>query len=453
MERAPLTRALGDFASRLSFAALPPRAVDVVRLGFTDCIAAMLAGIDEPVSRLIREELDTRGLSGEARLTLGAERASARDAALANAVAAHALDYDDVALAGHPSVVLVPAIFAEAEALAADGSAAVTAYVAGYETWAALIGRDPDPYHQKGWHPTATLGAIAAAAAIANLRRLDPEKSMMAIAISASMAAGVVANFGTMTKPFQAGRAAQAGIIAARLAAAGMTASRDALEHPTGVLAALSPRGRVDLVTPGEALGQQWRIVETGLNVKQYPMCYSAHRALDGILELKRQHRLTAEEVKKIVVTTGETQAAMLRNHRPRTGLEAKFSMEFAMAAALVAGRAGLNELTDRFVCRREVKAAMEKVEIATTDSKAEDDPTFARFDRVAVTLTDGRMVVSPELRFARGHWSLPLHADELWAKFRDCAASRFEESGTRLIFEQLQSLERQANLREIGAS
>jgi 2-methylcitrate dehydratase PrpD len=449
---APLTRALGEFVSALRFEQLPEDAIKVVRLGFTDCVATMLAGVQEPVARIVREQLGTRAGPGEARLAFGAERASAPEAALANGTAGHALDYDDVALAGHPSVVLVPAVLAEAEALGADGRAAVAAYVAGYETWAHLVTRDPDPYHRKGWHPTAVMGPVAAAAAVANLRRLDAEQATMALAIAASMSAGVVANFGTMTKPFQVGRAAQSGVIAARLAAAGMTASADALEHPIGLLRALSPKGHVDTEHPLEALGRRWAIVEKGLNVKKYPMCYGVHRALDGMLDLVRAHTLTPDGVREIAVTTGATQAAMLRNHRPQTGLEAKFSMEFAMASALTAGRAGRAKLTDGFVRRPDVQGAMTKVSIATTDSVAEDDPIFAAFDKIEVTLADGRHFASPELRHARGHWSLPLGRDELWAKFRDCAAATLQETGAQALFEGLQSLERQGDLRELGA-
>jgi len=448
---APLTRTLGQFVASLTFDKLPPEAAGVVRLGFTDCIATMLAGAQEPVARITREQLGTRGAKGEARLVFGAERASAPDAALANGAAGHALDYDDVALAGHPSVVLVPAVLAEAEALGADGKAAITAYVAGYEAWANLIERDPDPYHRKGWHPTAVMGPVAAAAAIANLRKLDTEKAAMALALAASMSAGVVANFGTMTKPFQAGRAAQSGVLAARLVAAGMTASPDALEHPVGLMQALSPHGKVDTETPLDKLGKTWRIIETGLNVKKYPMCYGVHRALDGMLDLVKQHKLTPDAVKEIAVTTGKTQAAMLRNHRPQTGLEAKFSMEFAMATALTVGRAGLGELSDGFVRRPDVQTAMGKVSIATTDTVAADDPVFAEFDRVAVKLADGREILSPEMRFARGHWALPLSAEELWTKFRDCTATTLQENGAHALFDGLQALERQKNLRELG--
>src|SRR6516164_203538 len=189
---APLTRSLGTFAASLKYEMLPVKAVEAVRLGFTDCVAVMMAGLREPVLRIVTNTMVRTDPKGEARICLGRDRASAIDAALCNGVAGHALDYDDVALAGHPSVVLVPAILAEAEATGADGRAAITAYVAGYETWARLVERDPDPYHRKGWHPTAVAGPVAAAAAIANLRRLDAEKATMAIAIGASLSAGLV---------------------------------------------------------------------------------------------------------------------------------------------------------------------------------------------------------------------------------------------------------------------
>ena len=448
----PLTRTLGEFAAHLTFDRLPARVIEAVRLGFTDCIAVMLAGADEPVARIVRDTLARPAERDEARLWPGFMRTSAVSAALANGAAAHALDYDDVALAGHPSVVLVPAILAEAEAMGADGRAAVTAYAAGYETWARLVERDPDPYHRKGWHPTAVIGPVAAAAALANLRGLDQMRATMALAIAASMSGGLVANFGSMTKPFQAGRAAAAGVAAARLAAAGMTASEDAIEHPLGLLAALSPAGRADRDSSIEGLGRAWRLADKGLNVKKYPLCYATHRALDGMLDLVGTHDVSPDDVARIEVEIGRTQAAMLRNHRPQTGLEAKFSMEFAMASALVARRAGLGELTDAFVRRPDVQAAMEKVSITTTETVAEDDPVFAASDRVALVLADGRQLASPDIRFARGHWFAPLDRDQLWAKFRDCAAGRLDDDAMQALFDALQSLERAPNLRTLGA-
>jgi aconitate decarboxylase len=447
---APLTRSLGQFAASLKYEVLPAKAVEVARLGFTDFVAVMFAGLTEPVLRIVTSTMVRTDPKGEARICLGRERASGIDAALANGVAGHALDYDDVALAGHPSTVLVPAILAEAEAIGADGRAAVTAYVAGYETWARLVERDPDPYHRKGWHPTAVAGPVAAAAAIANLRRLEAEQATMAIGIGASLSAGLVANFGTMTKPFHAGRAAASGVTAARLAQNGMTASADAIEHPLGLLAALSPGGRADRDTPLDDLGREWRIVATGLNVKKYPMCYATHRSIDAFTDLVKAHDLKDGDVAGIDVTIGKTQSMMLRNHRPQTGLEAKFSMEFAMASALIARRNGLNELTDEFVRRPDVQAAIAKVNIATTDTVAQDDPIFATSDRVEVKLADGRRLTSPDIPFARGHWELPLSRDELWAKFHDCAKSTLGDKGAQDLFGELQALDRVASLRDL---
>src|SRR5215469_1679582 len=160
---------------------------------------------------------------------------------------------------------------------------------------------------------------------------------------AASMRAGVVANFGTMTKSFQVGRAAQSGVIAARLAAAGFTASLDALEHAAGLLIALSPEGKAERDRPFIAGQKEWHIVHHGLNIKRYPICYATHRSIDAVLDLIEHYDLSPERVERVHVSTGKTQSLMLRNSRPQTGLEAKFSMQFAMAAALVARRVGLS--------------------------------------------------------------------------------------------------------------
>jgi len=197
--------------------------------------------------------------AGPASLYFSGEGAAAPEAAWINGTAGHALDYDDVGCRGHVSTVLLPAILAEAETLHAGGREMFAAYVAGYETWAELARRDPGHHHVKGWHPTGIFGAIGAGAACAALRRLSPEQATMAIALAASQAAGIMANFGTMTKPFHAGRAAHAGVVSARLAGLGFTAAVDALEHPQGFLSAVSPEGRVDREGAVPPFGEQWQ--------------------------------------------------------------------------------------------------------------------------------------------------------------------------------------------------
>src|SRR3954452_4309358 len=292
-----LTKSLGQFVAELSPNHLPEEAVRVARMGFIDTIGTMIAGRNEDSVRILTETLAP--IDGPAPLTFGDRHAPAPEAAWINGTAAHALDYDDVALRGHPSTVLVPAILAEAEHLGSSGADMITAYVAGYETWAELFRRDSGLLHQKGWHPTGLYGAVGAAAACARLRKLDAEKSAIAIALGASQSAGLMANFGTMTKPFHAGKAAHAGIMAARLAEAGFTASTDALEHPQGFLHAISPTGTEDRTSEAKP-GEIWAILTQGLGIKKYPTCYCTHRAIDCMLVLVNATRLTADKQNEI---------------------------------------------------------------------------------------------------------------------------------------------------------
>src|SRR3954453_8605714 len=322
-----LTKALGQFVADLSPNRLPEEAARIARMGFIDTIGTMIAGRNEDSVRIMTETLAPA--DGPATLTFGARKAPAPEAAWINGTAAHVLDYDDVALRGHPSTVLVPAILAEAEHLGSSGADMITAYVAGYETWAELFRRDSGLLHQKGWHPTGLYGAVGAAAACAKLRKLDAEKSAIAIALGASPSAGLMANFGTMTKPFHAGKSAHAGIMAARLAEAGFTANTDALEHPQGFLPALSPGGPED--RSGEAkAGKPFAILTHGLGIKKYPMCYATHRAIDSILDLIESSPIQAGDVKKISVSISDNASKVLRNRQPDTGLAAKFSIQFA---------------------------------------------------------------------------------------------------------------------------
>jgi 2-methylcitrate dehydratase PrpD len=433
-----LTASLAAFAADQSLA-VPTDVAAVIRSGIIDSIGTMIAGRDEDVVRLVRAQVaERRGSAEEATILLGPARAYSADAALINGTAAHALDYDDVAIGGHPSTVLVPAILAEAERLGADGAAVLRAYLVGYEVWAELNAREPDALHLKGWHPTAMYGAVGAAAAVAHLLKLDAATAGQALALAGSMAAGLVANFGTMTKPFHAGRAAAHGIEAARMAQRGFTASADALEHHAGFLKAISPENRADRESECR-IGTTLRIRETGLSIKRYPMCYSAHRTADAMLALTAQENLRPEDVAAVECTIGIPQASMLRNHAPVTGLEAKFSLEFAVASALVARRVGLAELTDEFVQRPEVRAQFGKVVIRTTDRRCDVEPAFAYTDTVKLRTTAGRELVQ-EVRFPKGNALAPLSLEELREKFVDCTAGA-PLDGARL-FERLCALE-----------
>jgi 2-methylcitrate dehydratase PrpD len=439
-EAMPLTQELGRFVAGLKFERLPSEAVEIARTGIIDTVATMIAGAPDPAPQLLQ-----RGLApapGPASLYFSGETAAAPEAAWINGTAGHALDYDDVGCRGHVSTVLFPAILAEAETLGAGGRAMFAAYVAGYETWAELARRDPGHHHVKGWHPTGIFGAIGAAAACAALRRLSPEQATMALALAASQAGGIMANFGTMTKPFHAGRAAHAGVVSARLAGLGFTAAADALEHPQGFLSAVSPEGKADRERAVPPLGEAWQIVEQGISIKKYPACYCTHRALDGMLDLLAKRPLTAAEIARITVAISRTHSLILRNHAPQTGLEAKFSMEFAMAAAIIARRAGLGEYSDGFVRRPEVQELMRKVAVVTNENYDPEVSGASRWDEVTVELASGERIASDKVRRARGHAELPLSEAELFDKFRSCLDSGNARLSPERLFDRLRRLE-----------
>lgn len=445
-----ITKQSADFVAGISHAALPDRCVEAAKIGFADCVGVMIAGAAEEPVRIVSAMAPSVLQNDAAPEIPSGRNLSAPDAALVNGVAAHVLDYDDVALAGHPSAVLVPAILAEGWTMGSSGEDAIAAYVAGYEVWAQLAALEPGHLHDRGFHPTAVFGTLATAAACARLHGLDAEKTSHAIAIGASLAAGLVANFGTMTKSLHAGRTAQSGVFAARLAAQGFTASPDALEHRTGFLRAHSPSG-TPLIEDGIIdLGRHWRLEELGLNVKRYPTCYATHRSIDAMLGLVQSHGLKSEDVSEIRVRTGVMQKLMLRNANPRTGLEAKFSMEFAMAAALVAGRVGLSELTNGFVQRPEVAAAVAKVRCTTTDEIMPGDQPFAPDDRVSVVLASGDVLEHAPVIHAKGSWQKPLTREELEDKFLDCATRGLEREQAAALFGQLWNLEDLKSLREL---
>ncbi len=436
-----LTQDLGQFAAGVSFEKLPPGAADVARTGFIDCIATMIAGAGDPAPQLLRKALQQP--DGDATLYFSGEKCPAPEAAWINGTAGHALDYDDVAsLRGHPSTVLVPAILAEGEVRGASGRDMLAAYVAGYETWAELAWRDPGHHHRKGWHPTGIFGPIGAAAACASLRRLDADGAARALALAASQSSGVMANFGTMTKPFHAGRSAHSGLMSARLAELGFTASLDALEHPQGFLSAVSPDGEVDRESPAHGLGSEWKIVKYRLGIKKYPACYCTHRALDAMLELLARQPLQPAEIARITVSLSDTHALILRNHQPQTGLAAKFSIEFAMAAAVIACRAGLAEYTDGFVRRPEVQDLMRRVGIETNRNYDPEVSGASVFDQVRVELVGGRIIESEKVARAKGHADRPLSEEELFEKFRLCLDAGGARIAPDVLFDRLRHLE-----------
>lgn len=403
-----------------------------LRNAFIDTLACLLSGRSEPVTKAALRVSKRRAPVPDASVLLTGDRLAAPDAAFVNAVAAHALDFDDMALSGHPSVVLVPALLAVGETRRADDTDLLRAYLVGYEVWAELVGREPDSYHAKGWHPTSVMGSVAAAAAVAHLEGLPADACGHALGIATSLAGGLMGNFGSMTKPLHAGWAASHGIEAVRLAAAGATASADILERPTGFLGAFSPQGRAERgpwLPPAEL-----RFRHHGLSIKKYPVCYAAHRVVDGMIALHQQHGFKPEEITGITATLSTVTARVLHAHRPRTGLEAKFSIEFACAMAACEGALGVEQVSDAQVTRQDVQRLIPLVECEQVAPACPIEPDFALHDRVRVRLDTGEELDSGPIRFARGHAQLPLTDADIRSKFLGCARDAASQGAEALL-------------------
>jgi 2-methylcitrate dehydratase PrpD len=204
----------------------------------------------------------------------------------------------------------------------------------------------------------------------------------------------------------------------------------------------LSPEGKAELDRAFNAAQKEWHIVRQGLNIKRYPICYATHRSIDAALDLVERYDLSPKQVERIHVSTGKTQLLMLRNSRPQTGLEAKFSMQFAMAAALIARKVGLSELTDDFVLRPEVQAVFPRVSFATA-TDAMEASAFAPADAVEITTNTGETLKSGPIEYAKGSHQRPLSRDELWVKFADCLGAEFPDAKKSRAFEKLMILDR----------
>ena len=445
-----LTESLVRFIEEMPARTMPDGAGDVVGTGFCDAIGVMIAGLGEPVHRAALAAVHERASRPEARIALGAQRCATSDAAMVGVVAAHALDYDDYAFSNHVSAVLVPAILAEAEHLGADGAMMVRAYVAGYEVWRVLMKREPDDFYARGWHPTAVLGGFGVVAAISVLHRLDAPRIRNALGLAVAQGGGVMANFGSMAKPFQGGHAAQGGIASVRLALAGMDAGVDALDGENGLLMALSPERRIDATTPADTLGRDWGILDERLNIKRYPTVGASQRSADCAVQIHHAHAPRIAGIARIRAHISEKHDRVMPIHAPQTALEAKFSLEFAVAAGLIAGEVGFAQLTDAFVRRDDVQALMRRIERVVGH---DDDPEFsagARADIVHLDMADGRVISGPEVTRWRGHARNPMTADELKAKFMDCAARRIGTAEAGALFDQMRAIAALRSVRDI---
>jgi len=444
-----------DLAERIlatRFADLSADAVHWAKIGILDTIAVTLAGSIEPVTRIVMESAGIDGANGPCLLLGGDRRASLLDSLLVNGTASHALDFDDVNrfIGGHPSVMTAPPAWALAEARSLSGQALIAAYVTGFET-ACRMGRAVHPHHyDKGWHPTATVGIFGTVAASAHAMGLDAARTATALAIAASQASGLKANFGTMTKPFHVGHTLRNGMLATLLAENGLSAGDDVFDHAQGYFRVFNGDGAFDATRALADWGAPWDVVATGPGLKQYPCCGSTHPAIDCLLELKAEHALTPDDVTDIQVLTNPLRLPHTNNPDPASGLEGKFSLHYVLARALMDGSVGLEHFEDAAVADTAPRPIMARVSAgAHPEMGPTSDNQFGA--EVTLTLTDGRSLSSRiDNRVCRGPAD-PMSDDELWAKFTDCVGRVLPAERHRPLMDALMDLENAPDISALG--
>jgi 2-methylcitrate dehydratase PrpD len=444
-----VTEKLAGFVVDTDYESLPEEARIAAKRAILDTLAVTIAGCREEASRIITAYVRGLGGDGDAGVVGGGFRAAAAEAALANGTFAHAVDYDDVSMSmrGHPSAPLLPAVLALAEKHGAFGREVITAFVLGFEVECKVGAAMGVSHYSRGWHSTATLGSLGAAAASARLLGLDSAATRAALGIATSLAGGSRQNFGTMTKALHAGVAARNGVLAATLAQKGFSADLDIVEAPQGFFALFVHPGDYETEKVAASLGEPFDIVSPGVGVKLYPCCYAAHRALDAVLEIRRREAIDARRVKRVEARVSRGTAMPLIHHRPETGLEGKFSMEFCLAAALLDGNVNLGSFSDESVGRPEAQDLLRRVEMV--EEGEESEGPIVGTATVTVALDDGSEH-SHHVDVPRGDPRAPVTWDELAAKFRDCAAGVLSDEAATRCVEIISDLEATQDIREL---
>jgi 2-methylcitrate dehydratase PrpD len=394
-----------------------PEAVELARRAIIDFLACTIAGSRDSGTQVVLATFLPFAGHGDAVLIGQGRTTDAFMAALVNGHAGHALDYDDVhpSVRGHPTTVVLPALLAIARETSASALELVSAYIVGVETMSRLGLALGSKHYENGFHATATLGTIGAAAACAHLLKLAPETIAVALGLAATQSAGLRLQFGFDAKPLHAGLAARAGLTAVKLAASGFNGSPDFLDGPIGFFAAYGA-GAAHPERAVEAWGDPWQIVSPGLILKEFPCCTATHCAAEAILSLRSEHAIDPAKIKAVTATFPPGGDAALVVREPQTGVDGRFSVEYVIATGIIDGKLGIDAFSDHPV-RADIAALARRVERQhdETAPRMSNDPA-TRFTVVDITFVDGSRL-SRRVSVLRG-------AQDLAAKFLDAAGS-----------------------------
>lgn len=454
-----LTRDVAAFVARADYRDLPADLIEIGKKSILDGIGLALAGAVAKTGYLVRTHLQSLGLgqTGGAAVIGSSLRAPARFAAFANAVGIHADDFDDTQLAvekdrvygllTHPTAPVLPAALAVAEADGRSGADLMLAYHLGVEVETKIAEAIAPRHYQDGFHTTGTCGTFGAATAAAKVRGFDVDRISRALSIAGSQSAGLRENFGTMTKPFHAGRASESGVVAAEFAGLEWTATDKILEAPRGFFHAAG--GGYNPGAIAGCLGAPWTFVSPGVSIKPHPSGSLTHPGMTEMLRLIRAYDIRPDSVERVDVGTNRHMPNALIHHSPQNELQAKFSMEFCMAILLLDGKAGLPEFTDETVQRRDVRSMIQRINFHVhpqADAAGYDKMTTI----IDVHLKGGR-TISGRADFGKGSPANPMSYDDVAEKFQGCCeTAKWPSAKAVAIIDAVRQLETLDNVRQL---
>ena len=446
------TDAVVDFITGVRAPDFPPEAMALAKRCVIDGVGVVLAGSTTQGSGILRDFIRANHAGADATvLGIDTFRSSAAAAALANGASGHAMDFDDTQLSSspdrifglltHPTLPPLSAALAVGERLHVSGARLLEAFLTGFEV-ECKIAEAIDPQHyRKGFHSSGTIGTFGAAAAAAKLLGLDAGATAHALAIAASLCAGIRVNFGTMTKPLHVGRAAQNGVMAAELASAGFTGGAAGLDGPWGFFEIFSFGGGFDADRIVGRLGRPHSIVNPGVSIKPYPCGVLGHPSMDAMRALVIAHDVRPERIRAIRLRAGSNILNPLRYPVAHSELEAKFCPAFMLSSIALRRRAGIHEFTDEFV-----RSAAAQQMMARVETILDPDIEARGFDRirsiVEVDLDDGTRLVQEADERYRGGPERPFTREELHGKFTECAALVLPPAAIDATLAAIESLE-----------
>ena len=444
MQGPPLALILAERALSVKTQSLSPEIIASAKIAMSDTIGVTLLGASSDTAEIARQAAAITEQEGTATILGTTLRANQLDAAFANAVAGHAFDYDDFTelFGGHPSVPILPGLLAVGETTSATGIELIRAYIIGVELETRLALGVHFQHYEKGWHPTSTLGVFGAAAGCAYLLNLDATQTAQAIAIAASNASGIKANFGTMTKPLHIGQCARSGVLAAQLAAKGFTANPHALEAPQGFLDVYNGPGNYSI----ERILDKWfdppLVLSPGINLKQFPCCGSTHPAIFAAIRLRERQRLDDKRIRRVEILTHPRRLPHTNQPHPQTSLESKFSIQYCVARALVDGQVTLADFENAAWEQTNITRLLSITQVGEhSDMVKLESGTFGA--QVNITL-ENQEQISERIDHGGGRGpDNPMTDTERRNKFVDCASRTLPNAQVSRLFDTLEQLER----------